>query len=129
MKAALQRAFQSQGFDLTPEQWGVLNRLWANEGIHQSFLAEKTGKDRHNITRILNLLEKKGLTKRVPDPDDRRRFKIYLTEPGRELKRKLPPVVIELLEKCLKGLTQKDLQDLERIHKHILRNLGTMPKV
>jgi hypothetical protein len=36
-------------------------------------LAERTGKDRHNITRILNLLEKKYLTRRVPDPDDRRR--------------------------------------------------------
>lgn len=128
MKAALQRAFQSKGLDLTPEQWGLLNRLWETEGIHQSILAERTGKDRHNITRILNLLEKKGLTRRVPDPDDRRRYKIYLTEPGRELKRKLPPIVIELLEKCLEGLTQKDLQDLERIHKHILRNLGTTPK-
>ncbi|MGD8983978.1 MAG: MarR family transcriptional regulator [Desulfobacteraceae bacterium] len=126
MKAALQRAFQSKGFDLTPEQWGLLNRLWETEGIHQSILAGRTGKDRHNITRILNLLEKKGLTKRVPDPDDRRRYKIYLTEPGRELERKLPPIVTDLLQKCFKGLTQKELQDLERVHKHILKNLGQL---
>jgi DNA-binding MarR family transcriptional regulator len=126
MKAALQRAFQSKGFDLTPEQWGVLNRVWENEGIHQSILAERTGKDRHNITRILNLLEKKGLTKRVPDPDDRRRYNIYLSGAGRELKKKLPPIVIDLLQKCFKGLSQKDLQDLERIHKHILKNLGQL---
>ena len=126
MKAALQRAFQSKGLDLTPEQWGLLNRLWETEGIHQSILAERTGKDRHNITRILNLLEKKGLTRRVPDPDDRRRYKIYLTGAGRELKKKLPPIVIDLLQKCFTGLTQKDLGDLERIHKHILKNLGQL---
>lgn len=128
MKAALQRAFQSNGFDLTPEQWGLLNRLWETEGIHQSILAERTGKDRHNITRILNLLEKKGLTRRVPDPDDRRRYNIYLTDAGRELKKKLPPIVIDLLQKCFTGLTQKDLLDLERIHRHILKNLGQLQK-
>ncbi len=126
MKAALQRAFQSKGFDLTPEQWGLLNRLWETEGIHQSILAERTRKDRHNITRILNLLEKKGLTKRVPDLDDRRRYKIYLTGAGRDLKKKLPPIVTDLLQKCFTGLTQKDLQDLERVHKHILKNLGQL---
>ena len=126
MKAALQRAFQSKGFDLTPEQWGLLSRLWETEGIHQSILAEKTGKDRHNITRILNLLEKKGLTRRVPDPDDRRRYNIYLTEAGRALRKKLPPIVIDLLQKCFTGLTQKDLRDLERLHRHILKNLGQL---
>ena len=126
MKAALQRAFQSKGFDLTPEQWGLLSRLWETEGIHQSILAERTGKDRHNITRILNLLEKKGLTRRVPDPDDRRRYNIYLTEAGRALRKKLPPIVIDLLQKCFTGLTQKDLRDLDRLHRHILRNLGQL---
>ena len=126
MKAALQRAFQSKGFDLTPEQWGLLSRLWETEGIHQSILAERTGKDRHNITRILNLLEKKGLTRRVPDPDDRRRYNIYLTEAGRALRKKLPPIVIDLLQKCFTGLTQKDLRDLDRLHRHILKNLGQL---
>jgi DNA-binding MarR family transcriptional regulator len=126
MKSALQRAFQSKGFDLTPEQWGLLNRLWETEGIHQSILAERTGKDRHNITRILNLLEKKGLTRRVPDPDDHRCYKVYLTGAGRNLQKKLPPIVRNFLRKCFKGLTQKDLQDLERVHKHILKNLGQL---
>lgn len=128
MKAALQRAFQSKGFDLTSEQWGVLNRLWEAEGIHQSILADRSGKDRHNITRILNLLEKKGFIKRVSDPADRRCYKIYLTDGGKDLKKKLPPIAIDLLQKCFTGLTQKDLRDLKRIHMHILKNLGALPK-
>jgi DNA-binding MarR family transcriptional regulator len=35
-------------FDITPEQWGVLSRLWQSEGIHESKLAARTAKDRHN---------------------------------------------------------------------------------
>ncbi len=33
MSLDLQHAFQARGFAVTPEQWGVLNRLWENEGI------------------------------------------------------------------------------------------------
>ena len=57
MKAGLKRAFQSKGYNITPEQWGVLSRLWVKDGIHQNTVAKRTSKDRHTITRILNLLK------------------------------------------------------------------------
>ena len=79
MSLGLQHAFQAKGFNITPEQWGVLNRLWENEGMHQSALAQRTAKDRHNITRILNLLEKNGFIFRKPDREDKRRLNVYLT--------------------------------------------------
>ena len=83
MSLGLQHAFQAKGFNITPEQWGVLNRLWENEGIHQSALAERASKDRHNITRILNLLEKNGFISRTPDKEDKRRLNVYLTKEGK----------------------------------------------
>lgn len=128
MRTGLGRAFQSRGFNITPEQWGLLNRLWIREGIHQNTLAKGTFKDRHTITRILNLLEKKGLIKRVPDSDDKRRINIYLTAEGKALKNKLPPIAVNYLKKCLKGLDEKDLKEMDRIHRHILNNLDTTTK-
>lgn len=125
MKSGLRRAFQSRGYNITPEQWGVLSRLWIKDGVHQSTLALDTSKDRHTITRILNLLEKKGLVERVPDPDDKRRINIYATSEGKALKTKLPPIVTHFLEKCFKGLDDKDLEEMNRIHRHILKNLNT----
>jgi DNA-binding MarR family transcriptional regulator len=127
MNAGLRRAFQSRGYNITPEQWGVLSRLWVKEGVHQNTLARETSKDRHTITRILNLLEKKGLIQRVPDPEDKRRINIYTTDEGKALKGKLPPIVRGFLERCFKGLDKKDLEEMNRIHRHILRNLGTPP--
>jgi DNA-binding MarR family transcriptional regulator len=60
VSAALRNAFQDAGYDLTPEQWAVLLRLREQEGLNQSNLGEKTYKDRHNITRILKQLDKRG---------------------------------------------------------------------
>ena len=124
MSLGLQHAFKSKGFNITPEQWGVLNRLWESEGIHQSALAERASKDRHNITRILNLLEKNGFIRRSPDRKDQRRLNVYLTEEGKCLKQKLIPIVIGYLKKCFEGLTQEEVQDLRRIHEHIIKNLS-----
>ncbi len=123
MALGLQHAFQAKGFNITPEQWGVLNRLWENEGIHQSALAERASKDRHNITRILNLLEKNGFIHRIPDGEDKRRLNVYLTKEGKALKKKLVPIAIDYLQKCFKGLSQEEIGDLRRIHEHILENL------
>ena len=124
MSLGLQHAFQAKGFNITPEQWGVLNRLWENEGMHQSALAQRAAKDRHNITRILNLLEKNGFIFRTPDGEDNRRLNVYLTEEGKALKQKLIPIVIGFLQKCFEGLTQEEVQTLRRIHGHILKNLS-----
>ena len=128
MKAGLRRAFQARGYNITPEQWGVLSRLWVKEGIHQNTLARETSKDRHTITRILNLLEKKGFVRRVPDHEDKRRVNIYLTAEGKALKSVLPPIVTHFLKKCFVGLNEKDVKEMVRIHRRILENMNISPK-
>ncbi len=134
LKAGLHRAFQSEGFDVTPEQWTVLSSLWEAEGVHQSLLAEKTAKDRHNVTRILNLLEKSGLVRREPDSRDRRLQRIYLTAAGKALKPKLVRIVTGFLEESFRGMTQEDLNSLMRTLGQIRSNLerqsmGARPRI
>ncbi|MEW6264883.1 MAG: MarR family transcriptional regulator [Thermodesulfobacteriota bacterium] len=123
MAAGLQRAFQAQGHELTAEQWGVLSRLWEEEGIHQSELALRSAKDRHNITRILNVLERNGFIRRRPDHRDKRCFNVHLTAAGRALQRQVTPIVLDYLEKCLAGFTEADVEALRRLHERILGNL------
>ena len=89
---ALRRAFQAAGYDLTPEQWGLLARLREAEGSNQTQLGEKMLKDRHNITRILNLLEKRGYIERRPDEADKRIYRVFLTKSGRAVQEKLTPM-------------------------------------
>jgi DNA-binding MarR family transcriptional regulator len=124
LKAGLSRAFQTAGFEITPEQWSVLSRLWEAEGLSQTTLAERACKDRHNMTRILNRLEQSGLVRREPNLEDKRFHKIFLTEEGRALKKKLIPIVESHLLRAMSGLSQEDLKQLERIHEHIVNNFS-----
>ena len=128
LKLALRHAFQEKGFDFTAEQWGVLFRLYGREGIHQSELGDRTGKDRHNITRILNLMEKKGYIRRTPDEHDKRRYNIFLTEKSREIEEDLISTVIDFIEKAFTGLTQREIREMQKVHKRIIGNVEALLK-
>lgn len=119
----LRKTFQSEGYDLTPEQWGILTRLREEEGLNQSHLGEKTFKDRHNITRILNLLEKRGCIERRADKTDRRIYRLFLTQTGQDLQEKLKPIVVAHREAIFEGLSREDIQAMQRIVEHIVKNV------
>jgi DNA-binding MarR family transcriptional regulator len=120
---ALRRAFQGAGYDVTPEQWAVLARLREQEGANQAQLGEKTFKDRHNITRILNLLEKRGYVERRPDETDKRAFRIFLTKAGREAQEELAPIVLEHRKLVFKGVGPKDRQTMRKMLERIVKNI------
>ncbi len=111
------------GYDLTPEQCGILLRLTEFEGMNQSQLGKKLLKDRHNITRLLNLLGERGFIERRPDGADKRIFRIYLTEAGRALGDKLAPVVGDFFDSMLAGLTDEDVSAMKKTLGRISRNL------
>ncbi len=124
MKVGLLRAFQAEGFNVTPEQWTILSSLWEDEGLNQTLLAERTLKDRHNVTRILNLLEKSGLVRRESDAGDRRCQRVYLTEVGKALEPKLIRIATNFLHEAFAGMSQEDLDSMKRILEQILKNVG-----
>ena len=123
LKYALHQAFQAKGYDVTPEQWAVLNRLWEEDGLSQVDLAERTFKDKPGTTRILKLLEKKGIVVRRPDESDRRVLRIFLTKTGKDLKDKLIPCAQEVLLKSGKNLTKQEIAQFKLTLNHILNNL------
>lgn len=123
LRYELHQAFQRHGYDITPEQWAILNRLWEEEGLSQVDLAERTFKDKPGTTRILVLLEKKGVILRRPDESDRRILRVFLTKTGRDLKDKLIPCAQEVLAMSAKNLTKAEMVQLKSVLHQILRNL------
>jgi DNA-binding MarR family transcriptional regulator len=126
MRLGLIRAFKMKGYNITPEQWGVLGCLWGEEGINQRELAEKASKDRPNVTRILNLLEKNELIKRVPHPNDKRSVRVYLTKLGKNLQKELTPIVINFIEECFKNVPEQKYKDFIAVHRQIAQNLKSL---
>ena len=125
MKLSMSRVFASHGFNITPEHWAILSILWEAEGLNQAELARRVFKDRPNITRILDVLERNGFIRRVPDPNDRRSYNIHLTGEGKGVQGKLTPLVIKFLQKAFSGITQKELDGFMRMNEHIAKNLSS----
>ena len=123
LKYELHQAFQARGYDITPEQWAVLNRLWEEDGLSQVELAERTFKDKPGTTRILTLLETKGVVVRHPDESDGRVQRVFLTKTGRDLKDKLVPCAQEVLTKSGRNLTKEDIAKFKQTLNQILTNL------
>ena len=123
LRYELHLTFQAHGYDITPEQWAVLNRLWEQDGLSQVELAERTFKDKPGTTRILTLLEQKGVVARRRDEDDRRIIRVFLTKAGKDLKEKLVPCAEEVLAKGAQNLTKEDVTQFTRTLKKLLDNL------
>ena len=128
LKLGLHRAFLAQGFDFTAEQWGIFFCLYRDDGIHQSDLGLRMGKDRHNMTRILNLMEKKGFTRRVPDEHDKRRYNIFITKKSRVIEDKLISIAVDFIEKAFSGLTQRQIIEMQKVHEQIIGNVESILK-
>ena len=124
MKAMYQRAFKEAGYDITPEQWVLVDHLAANGSASQTDLANGTFKDAPTVSRIIDKLTKKNYVERARFPNDRRRYQIALTEHGKSSHRVLRPIVQQLRVQAWGGLTEKDHADLSRILDRIRENFA-----
>ncbi|MFC1974838.1 MarR family winged helix-turn-helix transcriptional regulator [Chloroflexota bacterium] len=124
LKFELHSAFKANGYNITAEQWAVLNRLWEKDGISQIELAEKTYKNKPTITRMIDVLERKGFVLRESDKYDRRMFKIYLTKEGRALEEKLVPIAKQVLERGGRNLSREDIDYLKKILNTVFDNFN-----
>jgi DNA-binding MarR family transcriptional regulator len=123
LKHELQRSFRSHGYDITAEQFAVLMCLREKEAQTQTEIAEKVVKDKTNLTRILDGMEKKELIIRSPHEDDRRSYRILLTRNGQELIERLVPLAIQVNVTSIQCLNEQDKQEIKRIANLIYNNL------
>lgn len=123
VKQYAQRRFNAENYDITVDQWLILKNLNSQNDLNQSQLAEITGKDHPTLTRIIDLLCRKGLTERKIHPSDRRAFNIYLTDLGKDRVVEWSPKMSEIRMKAWENLTEEDYLNLKRILDTIYNNL------
>lgn len=123
MKQVCQHYLTEAGFDLTVDQWVILKELDKADGQGQNELARKTFKDAPTVTRIIDLLCKKGLTTRETTSDDRRKFQIYLTEEGKATITALVPVIKQFRLQAYQNLSDAEMDLLTDIMDRIFENL------
>lgn len=115
-------AFKQLGFDLTTEQWVLIEKLYWENGQSQTNLADGSYKNAPTVSRIIDLLVKKGFVERRRFENDRRRYKIFLTESGREVVETCYPKILELRESGWQDLSDEDYVNFIRIINRITEN-------
>ena len=124
VKQYAQHQFKSGDFDVTVDQWVVLKNLSENRNLSQTQLAQLVFKDHPTLTRIIDLLCKKGYVERLPHPMDRRSFQLHLTKSGEKKVTALRPQILEIREKAWENLSESDFEEFKRILNTIYKNLG-----
>ncbi|MBL1174032.1 MarR family winged helix-turn-helix transcriptional regulator [Pantanalinema sp. GBBB05] len=122
----LARRFQEQldPFGLTPFHWVVLCCLWEEDGLATSSIADKLQQVGGTLTGVLDRMEERGVIRRERDQNDRRIWRIWLTDAGRKLEDILPPIAVELREQAMQGIPLTERERLSELVDLIIANLA-----
>ncbi len=71
-----------EAFDIRPAQYSILTVIECNPGLKQSEVSEALGIQRTNFVAMVDELQRRGLVRRDPAPNDRRSYALVLTETG-----------------------------------------------
>ena len=108
----------SSKFELTLSQTLIILSI-PFDGVTISDLSEKLGIDISTMTRNVQRIEKKNLVKRLPNPDDKRSIKLFLSQRGVTLSNSLNLEISASLDSILE---KYDLKTSNQI-KNNLENL------
>lgn len=78
----LNHSFLSAGFDISREQYELLQVLWEKDNVNQQTISKHLHKDKYNVTKLLNTLQKRGYVQRKMCKEDKRNNFVILTEKG-----------------------------------------------
>jgi len=111
---------------LTTSQFGVLEALFHLGPLCQKELASKILKSSGNMTLVIDNLEKRSLVRRTRDAEDRRYYRIHLTDQGRDLMTSLFPRHAQRIREEMASLSPAEQAELGRLCK-ILGRAQTPP--
>jgi DNA-binding MarR family transcriptional regulator len=98
---------------ITALEWAALLRFDEEPLLSQAGLARLLGIDRTTMVALIDQLEEKGLVKRRPHRDDRRKNAVELTVNGRDVKKRAAQLVDGCERQFLAALTKSDAQQLK----------------
>ena len=108
-KQYLNKIFTKHGFNLTPEQFLVMDTLWDEGVLSQQQIADILVKDKNSVTKLIDALEKKDLVYRLTDDQDRRLNKIHLTEHAKSIKDEITEVAINSTNSIIRDIPKEEL--------------------
>jgi len=120
----LAKHMKDRNLPITPDQFRVLTHLWQNDGCPQQELAIGSNRDRANVTRIIDILEREGIVERKDHESDRRIFRIFLTKKGKGLEEAAAECGQLAIKDALKGISKEEVATCKAVLKKTILNLS-----
>jgi DNA-binding MarR family transcriptional regulator len=123
---ALRREFDRRAAEhgVTRAQWRVLVRLARHDGLKQVALADALDVEPITLCRMIDRLEEAGLAERRRDEDDRRAWRIHLTEKALPVVETLRAVAADFFDEALDGIPESDQAHARDVLARVRANLA-----
>lgn len=100
-----------------------------NDGeLTQQNLADELQIDKVQVVHIIDYLSANGYVKRVQNPKDRREYKLFVTDKGRENIPRIKKTTDELMEIAFKDIPSAKIEELYETLYMVKRNLICLKK-
>lgn len=119
--AELNRSLHSVGLPLNHAQFVILQNLFFKEGLSQSDIARRVGKDRAAISRSLNTLEENGFI--IRNAVSGSKNGVSLTAKSIENQKKITDAINMAVRKAREGMTEEEYETGINFLKKIYENL------
>lgn len=114
---------------LTGIQYTALSIVGSREGISSAELSRRFFVTQQSMIEVVAGLERRGLLRRSPSPQNRRILAAVLTDAGRAILAEADAIVDAVESAAFASVSERDFQELRRILSGLLRDIrASQPK-
>ena len=123
VRSLRQRGLRGLPYELTTMDMRVLGFVGRQPGATQSALAQRSGRDKAQLARLVKGLRERGLLELRTDAADRRNQQLFLSESGLALHQALRQQIGHLEKQAVAGLSAAERSQLRTLLQHVDANL------
>ena len=127
---ALRKAFDrlAVGLGVTRAQWKVLFKLSRRPGMRQVELADLLEIEPITLCRIVDRLEEARLVERTRDPEDRRAWRLQITDKAKPLVERLKSLGSELVGEAFADIDRSELDQVRGVLARVRENVAAVQR-
>ena len=124
---AIRLTTEIEALRLAPAQFAALLQLWERDGRTQADLMEALDIEQATLANTLSRMERDGLIKRTPHPDDKRAKLIWLTDHARDLEGDAKRRASDVNNRALSSLSDQERDQFLDVMTKVIGNLKDDP--
>lgn len=114
---------QIKPLGLSPGTFPAMLELWSEDGQSQRSLVERLNIEQATMANTLARMERDGLIRRAPDPNDGRSQQIWLTDKGRSLQAPAVELAAAVNAEALAPLDATERAEFVRLMQKLIAHL------